>query len=233
MKSLFKKYLVISAACSLPFFCGAPTAMAQENNALEAVSTLTVRQTDSVSGYDRDLFQWNKFDEDGDGCDTRNDILARDLDNISKQDKCVVLSGILDDPYTGDRIDFQRGQSTSSKVQIDHIVALSDAWNSGASHWNESKLRAFGNDPYNLAAVDGTANTQKSNSSADEWLPANAAARCLYVATQVGVKEHYALTVTQTEAQEDEGSTWLMPHAKYSSIQRVWAGQAGGTKWKN
>lgn len=175
MKRLFKKYLIISVACSLPFFCGEPTAMAQENNALEAVSTLTVRQTDSVSGYDRDLFQWNKFDEDGDGCDTRNDILARDLDNISKQDKCVVLSGILDDPYTGDRIDFQRGQSTSSKVQIDHIVALSDAWNSGASHWNESKLRAFGNDPYNLAAVDGTANTQKSNSSADEWLPANAA----------------------------------------------------------
>ena len=202
MKRLFKKYLIISVACSLPFFCGEPTAMAQENNALEAVSTLTVRQTDSVSGYDRDLFQWNKFDEDGDGCDTRNDILARDLDNISKQDKCVVLSGILDDPYTGDRIDFQRGQSTSSKVQIDHIVALSDAWNSGASHWNESKLRAFGNDPYNLAAVDGTANTQKSNSSADEWLPANAAARCLYVATQVGVKEHYALTVTQTEAQK-------------------------------
>lgn len=202
MKRLFKKYLVVLVACSLPFFCGEPTAMAQENNALEAVSTLTVRQTDSVSGYDRDLFQWNKFDEDGDGCDTRNDILARDLDDIFKQDKCVVFSGILDDPYTGDRIDFQRGQSTSSKVQIDHIVALSDAWNSGASHWNESKLRAFGNDPYNLAAVDGTANTQKSNSSADEWLPANAAARCLYVATQVGVKEHYALTVTQTEAQK-------------------------------
>ena len=76
MKRLFKKYLIISVACSLPFFCGTPTAMAQENNALEAVSTLTVRQTDSVSGYDRDLFQWNKFDEDGDGCDTRNDILA-------------------------------------------------------------------------------------------------------------------------------------------------------------
>ena len=234
MKRLFKKYLVISVACSLPFFCGAPTAMAQENDALEAVSTLTVRQTDSVSGYDRDLFQWNKFDEDGDGCDTRNDILARDLDNISKQDKCVVLSGILDDPYTGDRIDFQRGQSTSSKVQIDHIVALSDAWNSGASHWNESKLRAFGNDPYNLAAVDGTANTQKSNSSADEWLPANAAARCLYVATQVGVKEHYALTVTQTEAQkmrEVLGScpTQSIPQSNGSGLVRL-VEQNGKTK---
>lgn len=208
--------------------------MAQENNALEAVSTLTVRQTDSVSGYDRDLFQWNKFDEDGDGCDTRNDILARDLDNISKQNKCVVLSGILDDPYTGDRIDFQRGQSTSSKVQIDHIVALSDAWNSGASHWNESELRAFGNDPYNLAAVDGTANTQKSNSSADEWLPANAAARCLYVATQVGVKEHYALTVTQTEAQkmrEVLGScpTQSIPQSNGSGLVRL-VEQNGKTK---
>lgn len=234
MKRLFKKYLIISVACSLPFFCGEPTAMAQENNALEAVSTLTVRQTDSVSGYDRDLFQWNKFDEDGDGCDTRNDILARDLDNISKQDKCVVLSGILDDPYTGDRIDFQRGQSTSSKVQIDHIVALSDAWNSGASHWNESELRAFGNDPYNLAAVDGTANTQKSNSSADEWLPANAAARCLYVATQVGVKEHYALTVTQTEAQkmrEVLGScpTQSIPQSNGSGLVRL-VEQNGKTK---
>lgn len=234
MKRLFKKYLIISVACSLPFFCGEPTAMSQENNALEAVSTLTVRQTDSVSGYDRDLFQWNKFDEDGDGCDTRNDILARDLDNISKQDKCVVLSGILDDPYTGDRIDFQRGQSTSSKVQIDHIVALSDAWNSGASHWNESELRAFGNDPYNLAAVDGTANTQKSNSSADEWLPANAAARCLYVATQVGVKEHYALTVTQTEAQkmrEVLGScpTQSIPQSNGSGLVRL-VEQNGKTK---
>lgn len=234
MKRLFKKYLIISVACSLPFFCGTPTAMAQENNALEAVSTLTVRQTDSVSGYDRDLFQWNKFDEDGDGCDTRNDILARDLDNISKQDKCVVLSGILDDPYTGGRIDFQRGQSTSSKVQIDHIVALSDAWNSGASHWNESELRAFGNDPYNLAAVDGTANTQKSNSSADEWLPANAAARCLYVATQVGVKEHYALTVTKTEAQkmrEVLGScpTQSIPQSNRSGLVRL-VEQNGKTK---
>ena len=234
MKRLFKKYLIISVACSLLFFCGEPTAMAQENNALEAVSTLTVRQTDSVSGYDRDLFQWNKFDEDGDGCDTRNDILARDLDNISKQNKCVVLSGILDDPYTGDRIDFQRGQSTSSKVQIDHIVALSDAWNSGASHWNESELRAFGNDPYNLAAVDGTANTQKSNSSADEWLPANAAARCLYVATQVGVKEHYALTVTKTEAQkmrEVLGScpTQSIPQSNGSGLVRL-VEQNGKTK---
>lgn len=203
MKRSFKKYFVIAVACSTLCMGVGPTAMAQENNnALEAVSTLAVRQTKSTPGYNRDFFQWNKFDEDGDGCDTRNDILARDLDNVSKQDKCVVLSGTLDDPYTGDHIDFYRGQSTSSEVQIDHIVALSDAWNSGANHWDESELRTFGNDSYNLAAVEGTANIQKSDSSADEWLPSNAAAQCLYVATQVGVKERYALTVTQAEAQK-------------------------------
>ena len=203
MKRSFKKYFVIAVACSTLCMGVGPTAMAQENNnALEAVSTLAVRQTKTTPGYNRDFFQWNKFDEDGDGCDTRNDILARDLDNVSKQDKCVVLSGTLDDPYTGDHIDFYRGQSTSSEVQIDHIVALSDAWNSGANHWDESELRTFGNDSYNLAAVEGTANIQKSDSSADEWLPSNAAAQCLYVATQVGVKERYALTVTQAEAQK-------------------------------
>ena len=197
MKRSFKKYFVIAVACSTLCMGVGPN-----NNALEAVSTLAVRQTKSTPGYNRDFFQWNKFDEDGDGCDTRNDILARDLDNVSKQDKCVVLSGTLDDPYTGDHIDFYRGQSTSSEVQIDHIVALSDAWNSGANHWDESELRTFGNDSYNLAAVEGTANIQKSDSSADEWLPSNAAAQCLYVATQVGVKERYALTVTQAEAQK-------------------------------
>lgn len=139
---------------------------------------------------------------DHNGCDTRNDILNRDLtDKTYKANThdCVVASGVLQDPYTGTRIDFVRGQDTSTAVQIDHVVALSDAWQKGAQQLTEDERRNLANDPYNLLAVDGPSNQRKSDGDAATWLPANTGFRCEYVARQIGVKQKYRLWVTQAE----------------------------------
>ena len=102
-------------------------------------------------------------------------------------------------PYTGKTIHFVRGARTSSAVQIDHVVALENAWRSGASTWDQAKRYRFGNDMYNLLAVDGPANQEKGSASAAYWLPTNGAYRCDYVARQIGVKAKYGLTVTTKE----------------------------------
>lgn len=152
------------------------------------------------TGYERDLFGKGWKDTDANGCDARNDILARDLSEAKvKTGGCVVLSGVLNDPYTGKTINFERGQDTSRLVQIDHVVALSDAWQKGAQSWDETKRVAFANDPLNLLAVDGQSNSQKRDSDAATWLPANKEYRCTYVAKQVVVKRSYGLWVTPAE----------------------------------
>ncbi len=137
---------------------------------------------------------------DRNGCDTRNDILARDLTDITYKDgTCRVLTGTLDDPYTGRTINFVRGQDTSTAVQIDHLVALSDAWQKGAQQLSPERREQLANDPANLLAVDGPANMQKSDGDAATWLPANKSFRCTYVSMQIDVKAAYALWVTQAE----------------------------------
>jgi hypothetical protein len=175
---------------------------AAAGSALAAVAELTVKGRAPRTGYDRDQFGPAWADVDHNGCDTRNDILARDLTDIVTKDgthDCVVLSGTFHDPYTGTVIAFERGQTTSSKVQIDHVVALSDAWQKGAQQLDPETRRQFGNDPLNLLAADGPANQQKSDGDAATWLPPNRAFRCPYVARQVAVKRAYGLWVTQAE----------------------------------
>lgn len=138
----------------------------------------------------------------GGRCDTRNDILRRDLTGVVGKDgsRCVVGTGTLpEDPYTGKRIDFVRGPDSSAAVQIDHVVALSDAWQKGAQQISQSRREALANDPLNLLAADGPANQQKSDSDAASWLPPHKAFRCAYVARQIAVKKHYALWVTAAE----------------------------------
>ncbi|MCL1840014.1 HNH endonuclease family protein [Candidatus Saccharibacteria bacterium] len=132
------------------------------------------------------------------GCDMRNIILQRDLVD-TKLDGCLVLSGILHDPYTGKTIDFIRGPGTSSAVQIDHVVALSNAWSTGAYRLDKTERKALSQDPLNLLAVDGPANQQKSDKDASEWLPPNVAFQCQYVARQISIKFKYILWVTQPE----------------------------------
>ena len=112
---------------------------------------------------------------------------------------CLVLSGRLDDPYTGQSIAFVRGESTSANVQIDHVVALSDAWQKGAQQWTTSTRTRFANDPLNLLAVDGPTNQGKSDGDAATWLPPRASYRCAYVARQTAVKARYRLWVTAAE----------------------------------
>ena len=170
-------------------------------SAADALNKLTVENSRSAAEYDRDLFGFRKTDEDGDGCDVREQILTRDLQNVTYTyaGSCKVASGTLDDPYTGTTIQFVRGQRTSQAVQIDHVVALENAWKSGADQWSTADRYRFGNDPYNLLAVDGPANQEKGSASAAYWLPINASYRCDYVARQIGVKTKYSLSVTSDE----------------------------------
>lgn len=151
------------------------------------------------TGYARSQFGngWAKKE----GCDTRNTILARDLTDIKMGDDCKVDSGVLNDPYTGTVIYFVRGSTTSSAVQIDHVVALSNAWQTGAQQISEEMRIALANDPLNLLAVDGPANQAKSDADAATWLPKYKPFRCQYITRQVQVKQRYELWVTPAEKQ--------------------------------
>lgn len=168
--------------------------------AKQLASTLPVAHQDS-SGYKRtEQFGEAWLDVDGNGCDTRNDILARDLTSITTDSRCRVTAGILNDPYTGATINFTRGQGTSEKVQIDHVVALNEAWGSGAKEWSQEQRIAFANDPANLIAADGRANQAKGAKDAAQWAtPDNPAFTCTYLTRQVILKNHYQLTVDKAE----------------------------------
>ena len=147
---------------------------AARGTALAAVAELAVKGRAPKTGYDRDQFGQRWYDLDRNGCDTRNDVLRRDLDNFTLKagtNGCLVLSGTLKGPYTGDTIRFVRGTSTSSDVQIDHVVALSDAWQKGAQQLSLAQRTALANDPLNLLAVDGPTNASKGDGDAATWLP--------------------------------------------------------------
>ena len=168
--------------------------------ALTVLATLPVKGRAPETGYDRDQFGPQWADVDRNGCDTRNDVLARDLTGEvlepGTQD-CVVVTGTLADPYTATTIDFVKGDGSS--VDIDHVVALNNGWQTGAFAWDEIRRTAFANDPLNLLAVDYSANRQKGDGDAATWLPANRGYRCAYVARQVAVKSAYGLWVTAAE----------------------------------
>ena len=171
---------------------------ARGGSALAAISRLEVKGRAPKTGYRRDQFGdgWASVD----GCDTRDRILGRDLrakSFLSATRRCVVLSGRLADPYTSTTIMFARGGA--SEVDIDHVVALGDAWQKGAWRWPHGERVAFANDPLNLLAVDASANRQKGDGDTATWLPANKPFRCAYVARQVSVKLKYALSVTTAE----------------------------------
>jgi hypothetical protein len=171
-------------------------------SALAALTTLAVKGRAPKTDYDRALFGQAWADVDRNGCDTRNDVLRRDLGAYvlkAGTHGCVVLSGTLYDPYTGTTIGFVRGQVSSTAVQIDHVVALSDAWQKGAQVLSVETRRAFANDPLNLLAVDGPTNQRKGDGDAATWLPPNKPYRCSYAARQVAVKTRYRLWVTSAE----------------------------------
>lgn len=162
-----------------------------------SLEQLAVKGRAPKTGYERSQFG-NGWSSQA-GCDTRNQILARDLIDIVSEDGCKILRGSLNDPYTGKVIGFVRGETTSDDVQIDHVVALSNAWQTGAQQLSYDVRVEFANDPLNLLAVEGKANEQKSDGDAATWLPANKGFRCAYVQRQVSVKVKYALWLTVPE----------------------------------
>ena len=179
-----------------------PVAVEQQyfgsSSALEELAKLAVKGRAPKTGYTRAQFSdgWGNIDR----CSVREVILARDMTDERLSDtSCQVMSGVLNDPYTGTTIHFQRGAVTSREVQIDHVVALSDAWQKGAQQLSADERYALANDPLNLLAVDGSTNQQKSDGDAATWLPPNKAFRCQYVARQVAVKQKYKLWVTEAE----------------------------------
>ena len=167
------------------------------DEATTALAALEVKGRAPKTGYTRSQFGdgWQSTN----GCDTRNVILQRDLTETVINTKCQVVTGVLDDPYTGNSITFQRGGTSSQAVQIDHVVALSDAWQKGAQQLSFEERVALANDPLELLAVDGPANQKKGDGDAATWLPPYKPFRCQYVARQIAVKKKYRLWVTQAE----------------------------------
>lgn len=165
--------------------------------AIDALKTLAIKGRAPKTDYSREQFgaSWATTL----GCDTRNIILNRDLINVAVDEDCNVTNGTLNDPYTGKIIQFVRGSDTSNAVQIDHVVALSDAWQKGAQQFTSMQRVSLANDPLELLAVDGAANLQKNDGDAATWLPSNKSFRCQYVARQIAVKQKYDLWVTQAE----------------------------------
>ncbi len=176
--------------------------VAPAGSALATLARLPVKGRAPRTGYSRAEFGRAWTDVDRNGCDTRNDILRRDLRGVVLKPGtrgCVVLAGFLPDPYTGATIRFVRGVGTSSLVQIDHVVALGDAWQKGAQRLPLARRTAFANDPLNLLAVGGSVNQRKGDGDAATWLPPRHAYRCAYVARQVAVSAKYGLWVTLAE----------------------------------
>jgi hypothetical protein len=179
-----------------------PAPPARPGTALATLQTLPVKGRAPRTGYDRERFGQAWADVDRNGCDTRNDVLRRDLTSYvlkAGTHGCLVLRGTLHDPYTGRTISFLRGPSTSMDVQVDHVVALSDAWQKGAQSWDAGRRERFANDSLNLLAVDGPTNARKGDGDAATWLPPSTSYRCDYVARQVAVKHEYGLSMTPAE----------------------------------
>ncbi len=179
------------------------TGVEQEPGLATAVlETLAVKGRAPKTGYTRAQFGPAWADVDRNGCDTRNDILKRDLTSITYRAKtrnCVVESGKVLDRYSGETINFVKGNISSMEFQLYHVVALSNAWQTGAFKLTADQRRALSNDPLNLFAVKGRLNSQKGDGDAATWLPPLKSFRCSYVAQQIAVKAKYSLWVTAPE----------------------------------
>lgn len=186
-----------------------PLSASSENNSLVEVSpsdstlainvleTLVIKGRAPKTGYKRTEFYatWPTID----GCNLRQRIIKREVGDSAKLDGCDVVAGTFVEPYTGETRTYSSKSEFSKNIQIDHIVALSDAWQKGAQNLSPETRYELATDPLNLVAADASANQQKSDGDAATWLPKNKAFRCQYVARQVSVKKKYSLWVTQAE----------------------------------
>ena len=165
--------------------------------AADVLELLEVKGRAPKTGYKRDEFYggWPTVD----GCNLRQKILKREFGESAVLDGCNVVAGEFDEPYTGEHMKFTSREEISKGLQIDHVVALSDAWQKGAQYMEREVRYNIATDPLNLLAVEASANEKKSDGDAATWLPANKKFRCQYVARQVSVKYKYSLWVTEAE----------------------------------
>ncbi|GGP57887.1 lipoprotein [Streptomyces variabilis] len=184
----------------------APVRDAQERaEAAALIDKVATKGRGPKTGYDRDEYGYAWMDTaDGvplarNGCDTRNDILQRDGQELRFRSgsDCVVVSLTLADPYTGKTIEWRKQKA--AEVQIDHVVPLSYSWQMGASRWSEGKRRQLANDPLNLLPVDGSANSAKSDSGPASWLPPSKGIRCAYAVRFAQVAVKYEMPVTKAD----------------------------------
>jgi hypothetical protein len=164
----------------------------------EGPAGLTVADESHTDSYERDAFGSRWKDIDHNGCGQRDDVLARDLTQIRRQGDCVVLSGVLVDPYTGQRVPFNKSQAV--EVQIDHIVPLADAWRSGAWAWSDERREQFANDLAEIQASSAGANRDKSDHDAATWEPTDPARACTWAQQVVEIKTRWGLSVDRAEA---------------------------------
>ncbi|MFC4529559.1 HNH endonuclease family protein [Sphaerisporangium dianthi] len=170
--------------------------------AIKIIEKVPTKGRGPKTGYDRDEFGYAWADNAEEiplahnGCDTRNDILARDGEKLKYRSgsNCVLVSMTLDDPYTSKTIEWTK--QDASEVQIDHVMPLSYDWQMGASRWSRSKRVQIANDPLNLMPVDGSANSSKGDSGPATWLPPAKGIRCSYVVRFAQVALKYDLPVT-------------------------------------
>jgi hypothetical protein len=177
-----------------------------------ALGKLKVAPESHANSYARDAFGQSWKDVDRNGCGQRDDVLARDLTGVRKRNRCVVVAGTLVDPYTGDKVTFAKADA--SKVQIDHRVALAEAWRSGAWQWTAQRREGFANDLNNLTASEGRINQGKGDDDAAHWLPVGPARQCTFARQVVTVKAYYQLTVDQAEATALRRALGVCPAAK-------------------
>jgi hypothetical protein len=176
--------------------------------ATTALAGLTVAEKSTLDGYERGcgdgegcVFGPAWADIDRNGCDQRNDVLRRDLTEVQVREGtqgCVVIAGMLDDPYTGRSVRFEKAEA--AEVPVDHVVPLAAAWAQGAAAWSDDRRRAFANDLANLMATTRAENSSKGDSTADEWTPSDKDYGCSYATVVVTVKSAYALAVTPAES---------------------------------
>lgn len=177
----------------------ATVAEAESSPAMQALEQLEVKGKAPKTDYARKQFSdgWAKLE----GCDMRNFILKRDMTGVITRSEtdCTVMQGNLLDPYTNKTVTFVRSPEGSDDVQIDHVISLSNAWQTGAQQITAQERYNLSNDPLNLLAVEGAANQQKSDADASGWLPPNKDYRCRFIARQIAVKKKYRLWVTSAE----------------------------------
>lgn len=185
----------VAIAVSVSVAPNAPV-RASSLDALAVLATISV-QNEYRFGYSRELFpHWDDIDDDG--CNSREQVLKRDSVTPPQVDpyKCYVVAGDWVSPYDGKRI------NDRTEAHIDHVVALKEAWDSGAWAWTTAQRRAYANDTSDrrsLVVASASSNTAKGEKDPSNWLPTRTSYVCTYVTNWVAVKARWKMSMDRSE----------------------------------